>query len=500
MELKKLAEYKNIIIQCHDIPDADSVCSGFALQCFLSSLGAKARLVYGGAEEISKPNLLMLLQMLKINIDFVSELPAETGLLITVDCQRGAGNVTYFDLPKSADIVVIDHHRAEIPEGENVLIRPHLASCATVVWDLLRREYFNMDDRVRTALFYGLYSDTNGLAELRHPLDRDLAELPNDTGMVRKLRYSAITLEELEVIGDALREKEIFNNIGLFHAQPCDANLLGFTSDIAQQVANMDCCVVYCEMKHGLKLSIRSSSREIMANEIAGFICREAGNGGGNYEKAGGFLSFTKIGEVSSAPPVDYLKSRVSAYLRNYDLIYAGENNEDFGAMRLYKKLPRPVGVANSTDIFPDGIKVTIRTLEGDVDTVTGDGIYFMIGVQGEVYPIKRERFKASYSILAEPYCEKAMYTPVILNRINGERREILPFAKACVPKDSKFVRARAVEKETKVFTSWDTEKYFHGGKGDFLVANEDNYDDCYIVRRDIFFDTYEPCIDGVTK
>ena len=493
MELKKLANYKHIVIQCHDIPDADSICSGFALQCFFHSLGAHASLVYGGGTPISKPNLVMLLQMLKIHIAHVDELPPGMDLLITVDCQRGAGNVHHFGLPENTDVVMIDHHRAEAPENENTLIWPHLASCATVVWELLNRAGYEMDSRVQTALYYGLYSDTNGLSELRHPLDRDLADLPNDAGMVKKLKSSAVTIDELSTIGGALTNSEIFSNIGLFRAEPCDANLLGFVGDIAQQVAHMDCCVIYCAQKHGLKLSIRCSSREIMANEIAEFLCRDTGSGGGNLEKAGGLLSFSKIAEIGGGEPEQYLKSRIYEYLNNYDMVYAGENDEDFEAMQLYKKLPIPVGFVNSTDIFPDGAKITVRTLEGDVDTNTGDGIYFMIGVQGEVYPIKKERFEAGYNVTGEPYLEKGEYQPMVIDRASGERHGILKSAMACVPKGDNIVRARVLDKETKVFTNWDTEKYFHGSKGDYLVAKEGRYEDCYIVRRDIFLSTYKP-------
>ena len=491
MELKNLARHNHIVIQCHDVPDADSICSGFALQCFLRSLGADPVLVYGGPEAISKPNLLMLLELLKIEIARVDALPPETDLLVTVDCQRGAGNAQNFAAPGAA-IVVIDHHRPEIPEGEDTIIRPHLASCATLVWSLLTREGFAMDSRVQNALFYGLYTDTNGLSELRHPLDRDLAELPHDAGLIRKLKNAAITLDELDIIGETLREREIIRNIALFRAAPCDGNLLGFAGDIARQVAQIDCCIVYCRQRHGLKLSILSCAREIMAGEIAGFLCRDVGSGGGNIEKAGGFMSFAKIAEADgTASPEDYLRKRVTAYLDNYDLIYAADGT-DFASMPLYKKLPRPVGFAPSTDIFPAGAKITVRTLEGDVDTVTCEEIYLMVGVLCEVYPILRKRFEDDYRILGEPYGKESEYAPAILDRLTGERRGILPFTKTCVPKESKLVRARELEKDAKVFTRWDTDSYFYGGPGDYLAANEDDYADCYVVRRDIFLSTYE--------
>ena len=175
MKLSSLAKYKNIVIQCHDVPDADAIASGFALQSYLRSLGTEASLVYGGHAEITKPNLTIMIEMLKIKIERIERLPADTDLLITVDCQRGAGNVQNFDLPDNAVTVVLDHHRPEITESEYIYILPNLASCSTLVWDLLNKENYHMDVRVTTALYYGLFTDTNGMAELRHPLDRDLA-------------------------------------------------------------------------------------------------------------------------------------------------------------------------------------------------------------------------------------------------------------------------------------------------------------------------------------
>ncbi|MDR1571173.1 MAG: DHH family phosphoesterase [Clostridiales Family XIII bacterium] len=495
MTIGKLAEYGRIAIQCHDIPDADTIGAGFALQRRLLSLGAEASLVYGGRADISKPNLLMMLEDLDIEISHVASLPEDTRLLITVDCQRGAGNVQHFELPEAAEVFVIDHHRAETPEGANTIIRPGLASCATLVWSLIDGDGFSSADdyRVCNALYYGLFSDTNGLSELRHPLDRDLAELPCDPALVRKLNNSAVTLDELGLIGDALKNREVIGNIGLFRAEPCDPNLLGFASDIAKQVVGMDGCVVYCAQPQGLKLSIRSSAREIMADELAAFLCRGAGSGGGSVEKAGGFIGFKQIeGLHGDLPADDFLRRRVLDYVGNYEHIYAGRHSVDFGSMPLFRKLARPVGFAKSADIFPDRTKITIRTLEGDIDTVSGDDVYLMVGILGEVYPILREKFEKSYVVAGGGYGEGLEYAPAVIDRATGERRSILPFTAACLPQGEKVVRAKPLERDTKVFSYWDMEKYFYGGGGDFLVANEGDYGDCYIVRHDIFLDSYE--------
>ncbi|MDR3091850.1 MAG: DHH family phosphoesterase [Clostridiales bacterium] len=496
MDLKDFLEYKKIALLCHNIPDADTVGSAFALGQYLTSLGAEVILIYGGWEKISKPSLVMMIDNLNIEIQYTKEFPTDVDALITVDCQYGAGNVQKYELPGELPVFAIDHHRAEIAESERTNIQPQLGACATLVWDLLRRAGFDIDGdyRVLNALYYALYSDTNGLAELRHPLDRDLADLRYDRGLIRKLRNSAITIEELHIVGDMLKNREIRANIGLFASEPCDPNLLGFASDIAQQTAKLDCCVMFSRQNNGgLKLSIRSSAREIMANEIAEFLCRGVGGGGGNLEKAGGFLGGRDIERLGTGEtPEEYLGRRTDEYLANYDHIYAGETPVDFASMPLYRKLTRRVGYARSIDIFPDKTKMTIRTLEGDIDIVAAADIYLMIGVLGEVYPIKRETFEKSYNAFDEPFGENLEYVPTVIDRMSGDKHKILPCAKSCVPRGEKLIRAAELERDTKVFTRWDTEKYFCGVKGDFLAANDGVTDDCYVIRRDIFLETYE--------
>jgi hypothetical protein len=59
------------------------------------------------------------------------------------------------------------------------------------------------------------------------------------------------------------------------------------------------------------------------------------------------------------------------------------------------------------------------------------------------------------------------------------------------VPNGEKYIRAAALARDTKVFTNWDLEKYYYGVAGDYLAANEGDWNDCYIVRGDIFKNTY---------
>ena len=144
MTLKELLKYEEIIIQCHDNPDADAIGSGFALYTFFKEKGKQVRLVYSGKAKITKPNLLILLNELSIPLEYAEEIDV-SGLLITVDCQYGAGNVKKF---KADNVAIIDHHRQEITNVPLSEIRYYLGSCSTLVWQMLEEEGFAVNEHL----------------------------------------------------------------------------------------------------------------------------------------------------------------------------------------------------------------------------------------------------------------------------------------------------------------------------------------------------------------
>jgi phosphoglycolate phosphatase len=489
MTLAQITTYDEVVVQCHDDPDPDTIACGFALWRFFTDKGVNVRLIYAGAREITKPNAVLMLHLLDIPLKYVREL-IKPKLIITVDCQYGAGNVTRFECDRFA---VFDHHRQEIPNSPDLVILPQLGSCSTLIWDLLRKEGFDFAayPEVTTALAYGLLSDTLEGAESRHPLDRDLAEFGGaDAAIIKRLKNSALTIDELRIVANALSSSRLAGAIGLLKADSCDPNLLGFASDIAKQVERFDCCVVYAPHNAGFKLSIRSSVREMMANELAAFITDRVGSGGGTMEKAGGYISLKAIGEADAD---EYIASKIEEYQSRYNFIYSDRHDIDFAAKPRFRKLPIVVGFASTTDIFAEGTPICVRTLEGDVDTQASKDIFLMIGVEGEIYPIRRSRFDDGYAALEKPYESASEYAPTIIDKRSGEKKSILPFARSCVPKSAKIVRAAPLTKDAKVFTAWDTEKYFSGKIGDYLAAPDDDFSDLYVVKREIFERTYEP-------
>ena len=113
MRLRDLLRYDDIVIQCHNDPDADAIASGYGVLAYLRKHEKKARLIYGGTP-IQKPNLLLMIRELDIPIEHVESLDEAPELLLTVDCQYGERNVWRFP---GRTVAVIDHHMVGTPEA-----------------------------------------------------------------------------------------------------------------------------------------------------------------------------------------------------------------------------------------------------------------------------------------------------------------------------------------------------------------------------------------------
>ncbi|MCR4605338.1 MAG: DHH family phosphoesterase [Eubacterium sp.] len=492
--LSRYKDYKRIVIQCHDNPDADALASGYALFKYYTGSGADVKLVYSGQNRITKPNLKMMCEKLEIPVKYVSGAP-ECDLLITVDCRYGESNVTHLEAPK---VAVIDHHESDRDTDDDCYIRSNLASCSTIVWDMLVNEGYDMlaDNKLSTALYYGLYTDSNAFEELFHPMDRDMRDmLKKDEELIFRLVNTNLSIEELGVASRALNG-QVFSDIyrySVIEAEACDPNILGIISDFVIQVDEVDMCVAYNRNQGGFKLSVRACVPVVKANELARFVCEGIGGGGGHINKAGGFISADSFkNHVKDYDNLtDYLRNRLYVYNTMFDVIYAKDYDIDTSDMKKYVKQPVSVGYVKATDVVKTGTPILIRTLEGDVDQIVKDDLYLMIGIDGEVYPIREEKFRSSYHITEEKPEIEAEYKPVIRDNIYGEFYQLKDLMKGCVTTGEINIFAKKLEKPVKVFTAWDPDKYYLGNVGDYLAVREDDMHDIYVIKGDIFDRTY---------
>lgn len=498
MKLHSLEKYDNIVIQMHDNPDADAVGSGYALYDYFLSRNKKARLVYGGRAKITKSNICMIIDKLHIPVEYLNDPDVTIGvpeLLLTVDCQYGEGNVQHID---AETVAMIDHHNTGRESDELCEIRSNIVSCATICYDLLKAEGYdvNRDIAVATALYYGLFMDSNELSEVRHPLERDMLDfLKIDEQLLDRVTHANFTLEEFETAGMAMLRYNYNENkrLAIIKAKPCDPNILGLVGDFVLQVDSIDVCIIFNELPEGYKLSVRSCSPYVTANDMAAYLVTDIGNGGGHLNKAGGFISRSKYKAKYGDLGIDtYIFSKSEEYYDSCDVVYASEGIEDTADFALYKKLPSVCGYVKTLDFLEPGTECKIRTYEGDVAVRASADIYVMIGLLGEVYPIERDKFEQKYQALAEAYYKEYEYAPSVVDVASAKKYDLLPYAKQCIRKADSCICAKRLVTPTKVFSKWNYENYMYGKVGDYICFSPEDKTDVYIVKKEIFEETYK--------
>ena len=500
MKLRELLAYNDIVIQCHDNPDADALASGYVLWWYFRQKGKTARFIYRGRNAVQKSNLRIMIERLDIPVTYEPDFMSLPELLVTVDCQYGQKNVTRTD---ADTVAVIDHHQVtgELPALAEV--RSGIGSCSTILWDMIREEGLSLaeEKNISTALYYGLYTDTNRLSEVSHPLDRDMLDsLLINRSVITEMSNSNISLEELTITGNTITGYEYHpdHRYVILRAEPCDPNILGVISDFVMETEGIDASLAYYISPFEVKISVRSCVKEVHADELAAFLTEGIGGGGGHVLKAGGTIrpelldAFGQPGEDTYTLADRILIERMEEYFSLYQVLYARETTLSPEGLRLYEKREQELGAAKLTDLFPEGTRVEVRTLEGDVEVFSKEGIYLMIGLEGEVYPITEEKLDRSYVRTGKPYSRTFDYDPTLKNSVTGERKNVMEYAMGVVSSGGSRILAKPLDRCVKLFTAWDEEKYYSGNPGDYIACREDDPHDIYIIRARLFDRLYK--------
>ena len=500
MKLHELLGYNDIVIQCHDNPDADALASGYALWWYFKQNGKMANFIFRGRNDVRKSNLKIMIDRLNVPVSYEPDYMMVPELLVMVDCQYGQKNVTRTE---AETVAVIDHHQVtgELPALSEV--RSGMGSCATILWDMLREEGFSVDEEksLSTALYYGLFTDTNRLSEVSHPLDRDMRDsLLVNRSVITEMSNSNISLEELTITGHAITGYEYHedNRYVVLRTEPCDPNILGVISDFVMETEGIDASLAYYISPFEVKLSVRSCVKEIHADELAAFLTDGIGGGGGHILKAGGTIRPERLEEYALPGEDPYtladriLLERMEQYFSLYEVLYAKDTTLSPEGLKLYEKQSQELGCAKMTDLFPAGTRVAVRTLEGDVDVIVKEGLYLMIGLEGEVYPITEEKLSRSYTRTGKPYSRVFDYDPSLTDTVTGDRKNVMEVAMGVISSGGSRILAKPLNRYVKLFTAWDEEKYYSGNPGDFIACREDDPHDIYIIRNRLFDQLYK--------
>src|SRR5512145_1997991 len=272
-------------ILLQDDPDPDAMASGLALRALLGRTRATAPLLSFG--RITRPENLAMVEALEIEVDQV----APEGLrafdaLAMVDVQP-----TFCEeaLPQIA--VVIDHH----PEAKGWRapfrdVRPTYGATSTIMTEYLRAADVKLTERVATALFYGIKTDTLHLERGGTRADMEaFAYLYRHANhnVLRRIERPELPLDALDALGDALLHRQILHNVLFAHLGPVSRpDLSPQFADLCLQVAGIEWSVVSGLTGGEVHVSVRNVGYVRAAGEVVKEAFGPLGSAGGHRTAA----------------------------------------------------------------------------------------------------------------------------------------------------------------------------------------------------------------------
>ena len=450
------------VVQTHDQPDADAICSGYILQRLLAVQGKRSILMYGG--KLVKAEYNELINALSMDIvsieDAISIIGKEPIVHVAVDCLPNARNVA--TLPSAINVLekyAFDHHRHDLEEvPSNYYINFNAKSCTVVLYEYFRNSLkLISDSNSYTALYYGLQRDTNNFEQALDPISRQVKQELESSGllnekMLQSLESNCITSEDLNRIHDMVSRRQFISQ----YPHVCyvkadddtDQNILGKTADLIIGTTGTDIVILmsYQTITGQTRLSVRSYDRFFSAVEIV----RAIGEGGGHATKAGGVLKSESVEEDL----VEFFKA--------YYLIEVGK---EIPALE-YKLYQRKKGVIYVYiplyKLYERGTVLETQSgkrlvVDNNVAIVNADGTLYTMSLS-----LFRERFDE-----ATDYDEGSLVDlPIFLNRIS-----VAVTMRAILRRPGPPVKVACLDKKAKVITHVDRYYSEEADFGDLLMV-----------------------------
>ena len=274
-----------------------------------------------------------------------------------------------------------------------------------------------------------------------------------------------------------------------------------------QLLTKMDCdyLLLVSNWQAEVRLLFFSTGKSVRALEFLDALVSEYGlvKGDGSFASARvpSAILQAQISDMELNGMMEYFLKMSDEYFVGCDWIYAKsysvEQRDRIMEFDRYIKKKVAWAYVKTTDITGAGNKLLIKSLENESgrEITADENLYIMIGCRGEVYYIDRDKFDATYEVTEEildVFEQMLDFMPEVETVPDGEFISLDEMARLCFPKQGNGIYVKQLEKRTKVFPADDSGDYFLGRPGDYMAVRVDDISDIYIIRKDIFRQTYQ--------
>ncbi len=292
--LAGLEEYSRVVFITHVYPDPDSIGSMLGLAHLVESqLQIPTCLTRDGL--ISRAENRALVDLLKIDLIPIEEVEwDDDDAIVMVDSQPNTGRHSVEgDVPLFA---VIDHHdtRGDLTDVDFIDVRPSYGATCTLVTKYLAEQNVSIQQRMATALLYGIETEISGYPREASEADDCAVQFlypMADKDLIAQIRSARLPISHFECMLHALQNSFIYEHL-----------LISWVNDLPQpeQAAEIAEFMIRFEQvewalcggifEDKLVLSLRSSLPEAKAGELLRQTVGKLGRAGGHDRRAGGCI------------------------------------------------------------------------------------------------------------------------------------------------------------------------------------------------------------------
>ena len=196
--------------------DPDSIASAMAVKRLLWRRVKEVVIAY--FNKITRPDNLAMIEYTEPGITGLDEIKKENhNTFVIVDSQPDHHeNFLKFNYD-----AIIDHHPLSDDNAKFVDIRPDFGACSTIMTQYLKTKKIKPSSKLAAALMIGIKTDTSNFTRQTSLMDIKAFQYLYqfaDNNIVIKVERAALSYEDLDFLGHAIKQRKIIHNRFFFHA------------------------------------------------------------------------------------------------------------------------------------------------------------------------------------------------------------------------------------------------------------------------------------------
>jgi nanoRNase/pAp phosphatase (c-di-AMP/oligoRNAs hydrolase) len=276
---------ERVLILMQDDPDPDAIASGLALRTLLGRTRASAPICTFGS--ITRAENVAMCRILEIDVEEIRAAAVrQFDRVALVDVQP-----SFLEEPLGTVDLVIDHHPVEQPIQTRLKdVRPGYGATSTILVEHLRAVDAKIPQRLATALFYGIKSDTLGLERggTRADLEAFTFLYPQaNHAALRRIERPELSEAALDTLAQGLARRHIEGGVFFSHlGTVASGDLVPQFADFGLQAEGVEWSVVSGVVRDEVHVSVRNVGWVKSAGDVTRAAFADLGSAGGHRTMA----------------------------------------------------------------------------------------------------------------------------------------------------------------------------------------------------------------------